>query len=381
MHEIASRLGLARRYRELDHRPEFPRREFRALGEAHLLGLSLPDEIGGRGLPLTRVAVLLFHLAYVGGTTFAKLALQPEFTSALLARGSPELIDRWFRPLVRGERLVGNQITEPGAGSDARAIGLRIERSDTGYVLTGEKSEAAFAADAEAALVYGKLPPGDRTTGVTALLVPQELSGITRTVEPVDMGERWQRRGRIVYDHVQVPAELRVGDEGEGFAPLLDELVRERGLLAAIYLGVARASLDEAVRFAGERRTFGRALSEHQGVAFPLVDSAAELQASWLLTLDALQALDVGGRAAPRTAVAKVVACSAALRAVDRAIQVHGGRGYSGALAHEQRYRDLRSGPIAHGATEILQGIAARYLWAPPPGRDTARPQASPRDR
>ncbi len=361
---VADQLALAARYRALDRTPEFPRTEFRALGEAHLLGLTIPPKAGGRGLPLERAAVVLFHLAYVGGTTFAKLSLQPEFTSVLLERGSPDLVRRWFDPLIRGERLVGNQITEPAAGSDARGLALRAELRGDVYELTGEKSEAAFAADAEAALVYGKVGEGGPGEPVTAFLVPQDLAGISRTIEPTDMGERWQRRGRVVYDHVRLPVGSRVGGEGDGFAPLLRELVRERGLLAAIYLGVARASLDETIAYVGERATFGRPLSEYHSVAFPLVDAAAELEAAWLLTLEALRRLELGEEAAAPTAMAKVLASSSALRAVDLAIQFHGGRGYSGALAHEQRYRDLRSGPIAHGPSEVLRGLAARSLWA-----------------
>ena len=145
---MARRLKLPERYRELDRAPEFPRAEFRALGEAKLLGLHVAPELGGRGLPLPRVAAALFHLAYHGGTAFAKLSLQPEFSSIIAEHGSPELVDRYFRPLVRGELLVANQLTEPDAGADAGAIALRLERTGEEYALHGTKSEAAFAQDA-----------------------------------------------------------------------------------------------------------------------------------------------------------------------------------------------------------------------------------------
>ncbi len=368
--EAARGMRLAERYRELDRNPTFPWEEFRGLGKRRLLGLTVAPELGGRGLALPRAAAALFHLGYLGGTTFAKLALQPEFCSVLAERGTPAQRDAWFRPLLDGEKLVGNQITEPGAGSDARALTLAVGRDPEGYVITGTKSEAAFVLDAEAAIVYGKLEsaaPG----AVTAFLVPQDLEGITRTADPPDMGERWQRRGRVVYDHVRLPASARLGPEGDGFSPLLRELARERGLLASIYLGVARASLDETVAYVGERETFGRRLADNQAVAFPLVDAATEMRAAWHLTVEALGRLEAGGDdAVAQTAMAKVFATSAALRTIDLAVQFHGGSGYSSRQAHEQRYRDVRSGPVAHGPSEVLRSTASRALW---PARSRAK--------
>ncbi len=364
---VARRLRLADRYRELDRRPEFPFAEFRALGEARLLGLTVAERRGGRALPLPRAAVILHRLAYLSGTTFAKLALQPEFCSVLGEQALPELFERWYRPLLRGELLVGNQVTEPTAGSDASALALEAKRDGASYVLTGTKSEAAFADDAEAAIVYGRTPGTQRGDGISAFLVPQKLPGVRRTVEPADLGERWQRRGRVEYDHVVVPASARLGDEGAAFDYLKAELARERGLLAAVYLGVARASWEETVRHVGERSAFGRRLADQQSVAFALTDDGAELEAEWLFTVRALERLERGDDAGGETALAKARASRAALRVLDHAIQFHGGAGYSSRLPHEQRWRDVRSGPIAHGPSEVLEAVAARRLWPAPP--------------
>ncbi|MGB6500223.1 MAG: acyl-CoA dehydrogenase family protein [Thermoplasmata archaeon] len=354
---------LASRSRELDRRPEFPRAEFRALGQARLLGLTVPPQRGGRGLSLPRAATALFYLAYLGGTVFAKLSLQPEFCSVLAEHASSEMVDRWFVPLMRGERLVGNQITEPTAGSDVGALRLVAERLGDDYLLSGEKSEVAFAQDAEAAIVYGRIPGSTGTTGITAFLVPQGAEGIVRAAGEPDLGEHWQRRGSVSYKRVRVPASSRLGAEGEGLSYVRPELARERGLLAAIYLGVARASWDETVRYVAERPAFGRPLSDQEAVAFPLLDDGAQLEASWQFTVKALERLGPTPEAEGRTAMAKVLAADVALRTIDHAIQFHGGRGYSGAFPHEQRWRDVRSGPIAHGPSEVLRRAAARSLW------------------
>jgi hypothetical protein len=308
--------------------------------------------------------------------------MQPEFCSLIFERGGTSLSDRWFRPLLRGETLVGNQITEPTAGSDATALTLEATRDGDAYVLHGTKSEAAFAVDAKAAIVYGRTPGTHGTEGVTAFVVPQDLPGIRRARAPVDLGERWQRRGTVVYEHVRVPVRCRIGEEGQGFRYLRGELVRDRGLLAAIYLGVARASWDETVRDVGVRVTFGRRLADRQAVAFPLVDDGAALEAAWLYTERALLRLGRGEDVTADTAMAKVLATEAALRTLDHCIQFHGGAGYSAAHPHEQRWRDVRSGPIAHGPSEVLRGVAARRLWADdspmgPRSRDGPRPRPS----
>lgn len=359
----ASRLELARRYRELDRSPEFPRREFRALADAGLIGLHTSRDLGGRGLPLPRTGIALFHLARLGGTAFAKLSLQPEFSSVLAEHGSRELVEEWFRPLMRGERLIGNQITEPGAGSDAAAIALRARPSGDGYLLDGEKSEVAFACDAEAAIVYGRVPASDPRREITAFLVPQDLDGITRKRDAPDLGERWMCRGTVHYRGVRLPAGFRIGEEGKGFEYVRSELTRERALLAAVYLGVAHASWEETVEHVGARTAFGKPLSAQEGVAFPLVEDEARLESAWLYTERVLERLERGDRVEAPAALAKWLATDTALQTLDHAIQFHGGRGYSGDLPHEQRWRDVRSGGIAHGPSEIMRLIAARRLW------------------
>ncbi len=358
-----ARLALARRAGEIDRTREFPWTEFRGLGAAHLLGLRTAPERGGRGLSLPRVGTLLFRLAYLSGTTFAKMSLQPEFSSVLADHGSTALRQEWFDPMVRGERLIGNQITEPGAGSDAAAIRLAAERSGDDYVLTGEKSEVAFAEEAQGAIVYGVVPGAAGTGGPTAFLVPQDLPGISRQAGPGDLGEHWQRRGTVRYDRVHVPSSHRIGEEGEGYRYVRSELTRERALLAAVYLGVGRASWEETVRYVGERTAFGRPLAAQEAVAFPLVEDGAHLDAAWLFVHRTLERLEAGAPVDGDAAVAKWMATETALRAIDHAIQFHGGRGYSAAYPHEQRWRDVRSGHIAHGPAEIMHLVAARDLW------------------
>ena len=360
--EFSARHHLADRYRELDRNPSFPSEEYRAMGRAGLLGLRTSRELGGRGLPLPRVGSALFHLAYRSGTAFAKLSLQPEFSSVLGDHGSPELVEEWFRPSVRGEKVVGNQVTEPGAGSDVQGIALAAAREGAEYVLTGEKSEIALCLNADAAIVYARVPGSDPRGEITAFLVPQDLPGVRRQATSGDLGERWQRRGTVSYDHVRLPARYRIGDEGKGFEYLRKELTQERALLAAIYLGAAFASWESTFEYVQGRSVFGKPLVRQEAVSFPLVQDHGRLSSDWLYTVDTLARLERGEESAASAALAKWMAVEDGLRAIDHAIQFHGGRGYSQDLPHEQRWRDVRSGGIAHGPSEIMLVVAGHEL-------------------
>jgi alkylation response protein AidB-like acyl-CoA dehydrogenase len=361
---------------DLDRNPRFPRDVFRELGRANLLGLRIPSELGGRGLSLASAAGALFELAYRGGTMYAKLAIQPEFTSVLAERGSAELTARYFRPLLRGETLVGNQLTEPAAGSDLKGLATRAERDGDSYRISGTKTEAAFAADADAAVVYARTGAGD----ISAFLVPQDLPGIERTVVG-DLGERWMRRGRVTYRDVLVPVANRIGEEGRALEYVRDELTRERALLAAIYLGVARAAWDAAVRHASERSTFGRPLWQHEAVGFSLVQDWARWDAAWAYAERTLRRADAGEPIDAEAALAKWLAVDVSLGILDRAVQFHGGQGYSDELPFGRHWRDVRSGALGHGPSEIMLRVAAGSLWGSGLSRRRGSPMWDPRTR
>jgi cyclohexanecarboxyl-CoA dehydrogenase len=362
--DFAVKAHLADRSRELDEHPAFPWAEYRALGEKGWLGPRVPEDFGGAGWGYRAEATLLEELAANGGSVFAKLVLQPEFCS-VLRHGSPAVVDRWYRPMLRGEVLVGNQITEPGAGSDVRALASRVERVRDGegehFVLTGVKSEAAFAADAKAALVYAQVPVPDGAPAITAFLVPQDLAGITVELHG-DMGERWMRRGTVHYDSVRLPKEAQVGEVGKGFSYLVEELTQERAILAVIYLALARESHREVIEHARTRQLFGKRLGDLQAVGFALAEDSTLLDAATLYVEQTLDRLERGEDSASQAAMAKWLANTTALRVLDHAIQFHGGAGYSTKLPHEQRWRDVRSGGIAHGSHETLKMLKAREL-------------------
>ncbi|HEV2448815.1 MAG TPA: acyl-CoA dehydrogenase family protein, partial [Thermoplasmata archaeon] len=362
--EIAAldeRLPLEPLNRELDARPRLPAELFREMGRAGLLGLTVPTELGGRGLSPVRAARVLYRLAQRGGTLAAKLSLQPEFCSVLGSLGRTEHQRESYRQLLAGERLIGNQITEPGAGSDLRALSASVELDGSVARISGTKSQAAFAVDATEAIVLLRTPVGT-DSALGAWLVPQDRPGIERVVID-DHGERWMRRGTVTYHRLELPAEAQIGEPRAAMSALRAELLRERGLLAAIYLGVARRSWEETVAFTGSRRTFGAPLAERQAISFPLAEDWVRLDSAWRQVEAVTRRLEDGTATEAETAMLKWHAGEVALTALEHAVQFHGGAGYSAELPHERRLRDVRSARIAHGTAEIAHRIATRALW------------------
>ncbi|HEV2316708.1 MAG TPA: acyl-CoA dehydrogenase family protein [Thermoplasmata archaeon] len=356
--------------RASDRSGTFPRELFRELGRRRLLGLTIPVELGGRGLTSLRAARGLFELALRGGTLAAKLSLQPEFSSVLASHGGTELRDRYFAPLIEGERIVGNQLTEAGPGSDLGSIETRAVRRDDNYLLTGEKTQVAFADVADSAIVYGRASaPGTPPAGISAWLVPQATPGIERRALP-DFGERWMRRGTVRYTDVPVSPGQLIGAEDRALEYVRRELDHERALLGAVYLGVGWAAWAETVQQVADRRVGGRPLSSQEAVSFPLVEDRVRLVAAWGLLERTLSLLDEGTAAAGDAALAKWYCGQTALTAVDHAMHFHGGAGYSEELPFAQRLRDLRSARVAHGTDEVMHLVAARELW---PKERTAR--------
>lgn len=352
---------LADRARELDQNPAFPQAEWKALAGRGWLGPRVREEMGGAGWKLTEEAVLIEELAYGGGSVFAKLVLQPQFCSPL-QRGGRDLRERWYRPMLQGKVLVGNQVTEPGAGSDAASLAMTAAHDGETFVLSGTKSGIAFASDADAAIVYARTSPEQGARGVSAFLVPQDLPGIRRHLLR-DLGEKWMRRGTVHYEKVVVPASSMIGESGAGFQYLMEELTPERALLAVIYLALARRSWEETrVRVMG-RQAFGRPLGSFEGISFPLVEDYVRLESARLFAWDVLARLERAPKGMDGdAALSKMWANTVALEALEHAMQFHGGDGYSDAFPHEQRWRDVRSGAVAHGSLEVLKVVAAREL-------------------
>jgi len=335
--------------------------------QAAALGLTsfmLPDALGGGGMTdcLTGCIVqeeLSHGCAGIGNL----LTSNGFFAEPVLALGTREQQERWVAPLAgRDPPLTALAVTEPGSGSDAASIRTSARRTDAGYVLSGQKAWTSNGGLAEFYVIFATVEPGSGHRGITAFVLERGDPGFSCGQPIRKMGQRAIRNTEVFLDDVEVPADRRLGAEGEGFRGLMSTFDRSRATLAASATGLARAALEFATDYARERVQFGRPIAEHQAVAFRLADMALRVDASRLLTWRAAETLDAGERATTAAAMAKLHASETAMWCTWAAVQTLGGWGYSRDYPVEKWMRDAKLEEIEEGTSDIQRLVIARGL-------------------
>jgi hypothetical protein len=330
----------------------------RSLGDEGLLERVLPAEGEGSAVELCLLREGLAH-----GCTEAEtaLALQGLGGYPILRSAKPEIREAWIPRLAAGEAVAAFALSEPQAGSDAAALGLRADRDGAGYRLTGTKIWISNAPEADVYTVFARTTEGAGARGVTAFAVPRGSEGLSGEAlaflspHPI---------GRLELDGVFVGVEQVLGDVDGGFGVAMETLDLFRPSVGAFAVGMAQAALEAAVAHAARREAFGRRLSEFQAVAHQLADVATRVQAARLLVHHAAAAYDAGVRPVRQaSAMAKLFATEAAQHAVDVAIQVHGARALEKGHLLEHLYREVRAPRIYEGASEVQREIIARELF------------------
>jgi acyl-CoA dehydrogenase len=329
-----------------------------------LTSFMLPEALGGGGMTdcLTGCIVqeeLSHGCAGIGNL----LTSNGFFAEPVLALGTPEQQERWIAPLT-GARppLTALAITEPGSGSDAASIRTTARRTDGGYVLSGQKAWTSNGGLAEFYVIFATVEPGSGHRGITAFVLERGDPGLSCGPPVRKMGQRAIRNTDVFLDEVEVPADRRLGAEGDGFRGLMATFDRSRATLAASATGLARAALEYATNYARERVQFGRPIAEHQAVAFRLADMALRVDASRLLTWRAAEKLDAGERATTEAAMAKLHASETAMWCTWAAVQTLGGWGYSREYPVEKWMRDAKLEEIEEGTSDIQRLVIARGL-------------------
>jgi acyl-CoA dehydrogenase len=285
------------------------------------------------------------------------------FAEPVLALGTPEQQERWVAPLTGpNPPLTALAVTEPGSGSDAASIRTSARRTDAGYVLSGQKAWTSNGGLAEFYVIFATVEPGSGHRGITAFVLERGDPGFSCGQPIRKMGQRAIRNTEVFLDDVEVPADRRLGAEGEGFRGLMSTFDRSRATLAASATGLARAALEFATDYARERVQFGRPIAEHQAVAFRLADMALRVDASRLLTWRAAETLDAGERATTAAAMAKLHASETAMWCTWAAVQTLGGWGYSRDYPVEKWMRDAKLEEIEEGTSDIQRLVIARGL-------------------
>lgn len=285
------------------------------------------------------------------------------FADPLLVLGTEAQKERWLRPLT-GEQPVITALatTEPGAGSDAASITTQAVKTDGGYLLRGQKAWISNSGYATQYVVFAKTDPTQRSRGVSAFLLHADSEGFTMGSPMKKMGQRAIQCRELFFDDVFVPEDQRLGAEGQGFFGLMKTFDASRIVLAAAAIGCARAAYEYALNYARERVQFGKAIIEHQAVAFRLADMACRIDAAWLQTLRTATMFDQGTSVPGEAAMAKLQASETAAFCTWAAVQTLGGWGYSREFPVEQWMRDAKLEEIEEGTSDIMRLVISRNL-------------------
>ena len=353
-----------RRVAEEDRIPPEIVAEMRELG---LFGLSIPEEYGGLGLSMVEEVSVAFELGQTSPAFRSLIGTNNGIGSqGIVIDGTPEQKRHYLPRLARGEIIGAFALTEPDSGSDAASLRTTAVRDDDAYVLNGTKRFITNAPSAGLFTVFARTDPQSTDArGVSAFLVEAQTPGITLGAPDKKMGQKGAQTCDVIFEEVRVPAEAIIGGparEGQGFKTAMKVLDRGRLHISAVCVGVAERLIDDALRYAIERKQFGQAIAEFQLVQAMLADSKAEAYAARCMVEETARRKDEGRNVSTEAACAKMFASEMVGRVADRAVQIHGGAGYVADYGVERFYRDVRLFRIYEGTTQIQQLVIARAM-------------------
>ncbi len=348
---------------ELDETERFPAEIYARMADLGLFGIAIPAEMGGGGLDAVAYAIVMEELSR-GYASVADQCGLVELVATLLARhGTGAQRERYLTPLLRGERRCAYAITEAGAGSDVASVRTTAVRAASGgWRLDGGKLWIHNAPVCDFAVVLARTDPAAGRRGMSVFLVDRDRPGFGVGAPERKMGQRASPVAALHFEGVELPRDALLGEEGQGFPMMMGVLDKGRVGIAALAVGIARAGLEAALGHARQRRQFGRAIAEFQGLRWLLADMATDIQAARLLTWDAALKLDAGEPATMACSMAKRFAADVAVARSADAVQVFGGSGYIRGVEVERLYRDAKICQIYEGTNQIQRTIIAREL-------------------
>ncbi|MCC6614437.1 MAG: acyl-CoA dehydrogenase family protein [Anaerolineae bacterium] len=349
---------------EVDETGQMHWETIRKMRDIGLLGLEVPEADGGAEMDTMGVAIAIEELGRACGSTALSISAHNGLGVAPIVRwGTDEQKSRYLPQLLSGERLGALALTEPSAGSDlAGGVQTSAARTSAGWVVDGSK---AWITNAGLAPVINVLLRTDReagTSGFSMMLVPTDAAGLTIHPPEKKMGLRGSPTHMLSFESVELPPDAILGPEGQGFAQTMMTLDNGRISIGALSIGLAQAAFEEAVRYAKQRRAFGKAIAEHQAIQWMIADAALEIDAARLLVYRAAWMKDHDQDFTKAAAMAKLKASEVAEKVCHNAIQIHGSYGYSREFPVERIYRDQRLMTIGEGTSEIQRLVIARRV-------------------
>jgi alkylation response protein AidB-like acyl-CoA dehydrogenase len=346
-----------------DEAEEFPAELVRKLGALGFLGALFPPEYGGAGLDHVAYALVVEELSRIDGSIGITMwAHNSLCTNHIYSFGTEAQRQRYVPPLARGEVLGAWALTEPGSGSDAAAMRTRAVETDDAFVLDGTKAFITNGSVAGTAVVMARTDPAAGGRGVSAFILERGMPGFRAGQRYKKLGLHSSDTAELVLEAVSVPKASLLGERNRAFQETKKVLEGGRIAMAAMSVGLAQGALDLAVRYARERQAFGQPIGQFQGIRAMLADLATEIEAARLLTLRAAYGRDRGRPVMREASMAKVFASEVAVRCATKAVQVHGGYGYTREFPVERFYRDAKLCEIGEGTSEVQRMVIARAL-------------------
>ncbi|HVE81900.1 MAG TPA: acyl-CoA dehydrogenase family protein [Myxococcales bacterium] len=340
--------------RKWDETHAWPEEAVKKLAELSLLAVAVPEAWGGAGLDHVAYAVAMEEISRGCASTGVIMSVNNSlYCDPVLKFGTDEQRKEFLVPYARGEKLGCFGLTEPEAGSDAAAQKTVAVRKGDEYVINGSKNWITVGPRAQAILLFAMTDKEKGHKGISAFLVPTDTPGFVRQPPDRKMGICAAASCSMYFEEMKVPVKNLLGKEGDGFKVAMSTLDGGRIGIAAQAVGIARAAFEEAVQYASERKTFGKPIRDHQAIQFMLADMATEIDAARLLLLQAAVLKDRGVRHTTESSMAKLYASEMASRVANKALQIHGGMGYSKEMDAERHVRDARITEIYEGTSEI----------------------------
>ncbi len=356
---------LAPRAREVDEKEEFDWRNWEGMARLELTGMGIAPQYGGSGGGYRQIAIAAAEIARGDAAASTSLIAHLSLGTTTIYRfGNEEQKQRFLPPLTAGKGVAAWALTEPGGGSDAAALQTSAVQKDGTWFLNGSKTFITNADVAESIVVFATQDRSQGYQGINAFIVPRSAPGMQITPLHGKMGIRGSSANEIVFQNTPVPAENLLGEAGNGFRYAMEILDSSRITIAAQCLGIGQAALEEAVRYAQRRESFGRPIAQHQAIQFMLADMAAAVYAARAVTMQAATLKDNGQPFINEASIAKLIASEMCVNVTSQALQVHGGYGYFKDAPVERLFRDARVTTIYEGTSEIQRLLIARQTLA-----------------
>jgi butyryl-CoA dehydrogenase len=349
---------------EVDRDHRFPAELLPKLADLNLMGMPYPEKMGGAGADYLSYVIAIEELSRACATTSVIVSAHSSLaTWPIYKFGTPAQHDKYLPDMASGRRLGAFALTEPGAGTDAGAGTCTALRSGDEYILNGSKIFISNAPYAEIYIVFAKTDPAQGTRGMSAFIVERDTPGFSVGEAEHKLGIRGSSTPPLYFSDCHIPADALLGGEGNGFKVAMQTLDGGRIGIAAQALGIAQAALDASVAYAKERVQFGKPIAALQAIQWMIADMATEIDAARLLVYRAASCVDNERPYSTEGAMAKLFASETATRVAGKAIQIHGGYGYTESYPVERNWRDAKITEIYEGTSEVQRMVIARsYL-------------------